>query len=131
MAILYIRHAYKLQHFIRANTITNPETWMDCQGAWIYLEAIFASADIQRQLPQEAKMFNQVDKNFKEICRQAKKVALALPTMSSVEVFDMLKEDCRLLDLISRGLEAYLEVKRVVFPRYDLAPSKYAYIKFP
>lgn len=98
---------------------------MDCQGAWIYLEAIFASADIQRQLPQEAKMFNQVDKNFKEICRQAKKVALALPTMSSVEVHDMLKEDCRLLDLISRGLEAYLEVKRVVFPRYDLAPSKY------
>lgn len=90
---------------------------MDCQGAWIYLEAIFASPDIQRQLPQEAKMFNQVDKNFKEICRQAKKVALALPTMSSVEVYDMLKEDCRLLDLISRGLEAYLEVKRVVFPR--------------
>ncbi|KAL7743998.1 hypothetical protein ACLKA6_001232 [Drosophila palustris] len=94
------------------------ETWMDCQGAWIYLEAIFASADIQRQLPHEAKMFNQVDKNFKEIVRQAKKVALALPTMSSVEVYEMLKEDNRLLDLISRGLEAYLEVKRVVFPRF-------------
>ncbi|KAH8299235.1 hypothetical protein KR044_006570, partial [Drosophila immigrans] len=94
------------------------EAWMDCQGAWIYLEAIFASADIQRQLPHEAKMFNQVDKNFKEIVRQAKKVALALPTMSSVEVYDMLREDNRLLDLISRGLEAYLEVKRVVFPRF-------------
>ncbi|XP_030566728.1 dynein heavy chain 6, axonemal [Drosophila novamexicana] len=94
------------------------EAWMDCQGAWIYLEAIFASADIQRQLPNEAKMFNQVDKNFKEIVRQAKKVALALPTMSSVEVYDMLVEDNRLLDAISRGLEAYLEVKRVVFPRF-------------
>ncbi|BFG02702.1 dynein heavy chain 6 axonemal [Drosophila madeirensis] len=94
------------------------ESWMDCQGAWIYLEAIFASADIQRQLPNEAKMFFQVDKCFKDIVRQAKKVALALPTMSSVEVYDALVENNRLLDLITRGLEAYLEVKRVVFPRF-------------
>ncbi|XP_032594376.1 dynein axonemal heavy chain 6 [Drosophila grimshawi] len=94
------------------------EAWLDCQGSWVYLEAIFASADIQRQLPNEAKMFNQVDKNFKDIVRQAKKVALALPTMSSVEIYDMLMEDNRLLDAISRGLEAYLEVKRVVFPRF-------------
>ncbi|KAH8363782.1 hypothetical protein KR200_006735, partial [Drosophila serrata] len=94
------------------------ESWMDCQGAWIYLEAIFASADIQRQLPQEAKMFFAVDKSFKELVRQAKKVSLALPTMSSVEVYQTLVENNRLLDLISRGLEAYLEVKRVVFPRF-------------
>ncbi|ALC49870.1 Dhc16F [Drosophila busckii] len=94
------------------------EAWMDCQGAWIYLEAIFASPDIQRQLPSEAKMFYMVDKSFKEILRQAKKVALALPTMSSVEVYNALVENNRLLDLISRGLEAYLEVKRVVFPRF-------------
>ncbi|XP_017121821.1 dynein heavy chain 6, axonemal [Drosophila elegans] len=94
------------------------ESWMDCQGAWIYLEAIFASADIQRQLPHEAKMFFTVDKSFKETVRQAKKVALALPTMSSVEVHKVLLENNRLLDLISRGLEAYLEVKRVVFPRF-------------
>ncbi|EDW82538.1 uncharacterized protein Dwil_GK25078 [Drosophila willistoni] len=94
------------------------EAWMDCQGAWIYLEAIFASADIQRQLPNEAKMFFQVDKSFKEIVRHAKKVALALPTMSNVEIYDTLVENNRLLDLITRGLEAYLEVKRVVFPRF-------------
>ncbi|XP_032581827.1 dynein heavy chain 6, axonemal [Drosophila sechellia] len=94
------------------------ESWMDCQGAWIYLEAIFASADIQRQLPQEAKMFFTVDKSFKETVRQAKKVALALPTMSSADVHKVLVENNRLLDLISRGLEAYLEVKRVVFPRF-------------
>ncbi|XP_030378328.1 dynein heavy chain 6, axonemal [Scaptodrosophila lebanonensis] len=94
------------------------EAWMDCQGQWIYLEAIFASADIQRQLPNEAKMFFTVDKSFKEIVRQAKKVSLALPTMSSKDVYDTLVENNRLLDLITRGLEAYLEVKRVVFPRF-------------
>lgn len=93
---------------------------MDCQTSWIYLEAIFASPDIQRQLPQEAKMFFAVDKSFKELLRTAKKVSLALPVMSSKDNYDILKENSRLLDLITRGLEAYLEVKRVVFPRLDL-----------
>lgn len=90
---------------------------MDCQTSWIYLEAIFASPDIQRQLPQEAKMFFAVDKSFKELLRTSKKVSLALPVMSSKDNYDVLKENNRLLDLITRGLEAYLEVKRVVFPR--------------
>lgn len=90
---------------------------MDCQTSWIYLEAIFASPDIQRQLPQEARMFYAVDKSFKELARNAKKIALALPVMSSKDNYDVLLENNRVLDLITRGLEAYLEVKRVVFPR--------------
>lgn len=93
------------------------ETWTNCQTAWIYLEAIFASPDIQRQLPQEARMFFAVDKSFKDIVRAAKKVSLAYPVMSSVDVFQELTENNRLLDLITKGLESYLEVKRVVFPR--------------
>lgn len=95
------------------------ELWIECQTTWIYLEAIFASPDIQRQLPQEAKMFFQVDKSFKDLVRTAKKVSLALPVMSSTANYLLLKENNRLLDLINRGLEAYLEVKRVVFPRLD------------
>uniref|UniRef100_A0A1A9V6M7 AAA+ ATPase domain-containing protein n=1 Tax=Glossina austeni TaxID=7395 RepID=A0A1A9V6M7_GLOAU len=94
------------------------ELWIECQTTWIYLEAIFASPDIQRQLPQEAKMFFQVDKTFKDMVRTAKKVSLALPVMSSTANYLLLKENNRLLDLINRGLEAYLEVKRVVFPRF-------------
>lgn len=96
-----------------------PDVWKECQTSWIYLEAIFASPDIQRQLPQEAKMFFAVDKSFKELLRSAKKTSLALPVMSSKDNFDILNENNRLLDLITRGLEAYLEVKRIVFPRYS------------
>ncbi|XP_037937177.1 dynein heavy chain 6, axonemal [Teleopsis dalmanni] len=94
------------------------EVWMECQTSWIYLEAIFASPDIQRQLPKEAKMFLVVDKKFKEIVRSAKKTSLALAVMADRENYEALKENNRLLDLITRGLEAYLEVKRVVFPRF-------------
>lgn len=81
------------------------------------MEAIFASPDIQRQLPQEARMFFVVDKSFKDMVRSAKKMALALPVMSSKDNYNLIRENNRLLDLITRGLEAYLEVKRVVFPR--------------
>lgn len=36
------------------------EEWLNVQKNWMYLESIFSAPDIQRQLPQEAKMFLQV-----------------------------------------------------------------------
>lgn len=83
----------------------------------MYLEAIFSSPDIQRQLPNEAKMFAIVDRSFKEIMRNSLKISLALPVMTNVDTYNTLKEHNKMLDSITRGLEAYLEVKRVVFPR--------------
>lgn len=51
---------------------------MTCQRNWLYLESIFGAPDIQRQLPDEAKMFNQVDKSWKEIMRRVQKNPLAI-----------------------------------------------------
>ena len=36
------------------------DEWLECQKQWLYLETIFSAADIQRQLPAEAKAFVQV-----------------------------------------------------------------------
>ena len=36
------------------------DEWMKCQRNWLYLEPVFTTADIQRQLPQESGLFNQV-----------------------------------------------------------------------
>ena len=38
---------------------------MMCQRTWMYLETIFGSPDIVRQLPAAAKMFQTVDKSFR------------------------------------------------------------------
>ena len=43
-------------------------SWIDVQRNWMYLEGIFNAADIQRQLPTEAKLFHQVDKNYTSMC---------------------------------------------------------------
>ena len=47
---------------------------MECQRNWLYLESIFSAPDIQRQLPNEAKMFIQVDKSWKDIMRHVHKL---------------------------------------------------------
>ncbi len=49
------------------------DEWLVCQRNWLYLESIFGAPDIQRQLPNEAKLFNQVDKSWKEIMRKVQK----------------------------------------------------------
>lgn len=94
------------------------EAWTTVQISWIYLEAIFSAPDIQRQLPQEAKMFVVVDKSWKEIMRHVAKYPLALPAMTQNGYHEILQKNFILLEKITRCLEAYLEVKRVAFPRF-------------
>jgi hypothetical protein len=40
------------------------EEWILCQKRWLYLKQIFSTPDIQRQLIQETKVFNQVTTCF-------------------------------------------------------------------
>lgn len=94
------------------------EEWVKVQQSWIYLEAIFSAPDIQRQLPQEAKIFVVVDKSWKEIMRHVAKYSLALPAMTQNGYYEILHRNNILLEQITRCLEAYLEVKRVAFPRF-------------
>ena len=43
------------------------EEWLLCQRNWMYLENIFGAADIQKQLPVEAKKFREVDRSWKKL----------------------------------------------------------------
>lgn len=50
------------------------EEWMKCQGNWMYLQPIFDSGDISKQLPAESKKFRTVDNVWKGNINLAKQV---------------------------------------------------------
>eukprot|EP00966_Prymnesium_polylepis_P069866 1624552-Prymnesium_polylepis.1 len=45
------------------------DEWLHCQRLWMYMEAIFSAADIQRQLPDEMRLFVGVDKFWRKLMK--------------------------------------------------------------
>ena len=60
------------------------DEWVECQKKWLYLENIFMAPDIQRQLPNETKLFASVDRQFKSIMRITRDRPAALPVSPCV-----------------------------------------------
>jgi dynein heavy chain len=94
------------------------EAWMTCQRSWLYLEPIFGSDDIVNQLPVESKRFTTMDRSWRRIMSNAKAKPGVLETCADYKLLDSFKECNKLLELVSKGLSAYLESKRVAFPRF-------------
>ncbi|XP_029448950.1 dynein heavy chain 14, axonemal isoform X2 [Rhinatrema bivittatum] len=94
------------------------EEWMTCQRNWLYLEQIFCVPDIQRQLPAEAKLFSQVDNAWQEIMIRTAERPNALRAATTAGLLEMLQTSNAHLEKIQKCLEDYLEIKRMVFPRF-------------
>ena len=43
------------------------EDWLKVQSNWLYLQPIFLSPDIKRELEKEAEMFQRTDKKWREL----------------------------------------------------------------
>ena len=48
------------------------DEWLQCQRAWLYLEPIFSSEDINRQLPVESKRYQTMERIWRKVMKQAK-----------------------------------------------------------
>ncbi|KAI8896128.1 dynein heavy chain and region D6 of dynein motor-domain-containing protein [Globomyces pollinis-pini] len=94
------------------------ESWMACQRSWLYLEPIFGSDDIVTQLPVESKRFTTMDRTWRRVMNQAKMKPGVIDCCADVKLLDSFKECNKLLELVAKGLSAYLESKRVAFPRF-------------
>ncbi|KAH6567387.1 hypothetical protein BASA60_009078 [Batrachochytrium salamandrivorans] len=94
------------------------EAWMVCQRLWLYLEPIFGSDDIATQLPVESKRFTLMDRTWRRIMSQVKQKPGVIECCSDYKLLDSFRECNKLLELVSKGLSAYLESKRISFPRF-------------
>ncbi|XP_030747452.1 dynein heavy chain 3, axonemal isoform X2 [Sitophilus oryzae] len=94
------------------------EQWLMCQATWMYLEPIFSSEDIMRQMPTEARHFKTVDRVWRAIQTHTMKDTHVLAATDYKNMLTLLKENNKLLDEIQKGLNDYLEKKRLFFPRF-------------
>ncbi|XP_038073730.1 dynein heavy chain 3, axonemal-like isoform X4 [Patiria miniata] len=94
------------------------DSWLKVQAAWLYLEPIFGSADIRRQIPVEGSMFTDVDENWRDIMQTAVINTRALVVTAQPHMLENLQKSEVLLDTIQKGLNDYLEKKRLFFPRF-------------
>ena len=95
------------------------EQWIQVQAMWLYLEAVFTSGDIAKQLPQESKRFQSIDKNWEKL------MAKALETRNVVQychgndmLLEMLPHMLEQLEVCQKALSGYLDQKRAAFPRF-------------
>ncbi|KAI3432720.1 hypothetical protein D9Q98_004263 [Chlorella vulgaris] len=95
------------------------EGWLTVQSMWQYMEAVFSGGDIVKQLPQEAKRFANIDKNFIKVVAHASETLNVVDTCVSTELLrTMLPHLLEQLEQTQKSLSAYLETKRSEFPRF-------------
>ena len=94
------------------------DAWLKCQATWLYLEPIFSSEDIIAQMPEEGRKFAIVDSYWKSLMSQAVKDTRVLMAADQPRMAERLQEANLLLEDIQKGLNDYLEKKRLFFPRF-------------
>ena len=93
------------------------DEWLKVQAQWLYLEPIFSSEDIMQQMPEEGRLFQTVDRNWKDVMRHTIRDAHVMVATAMNGLLEKLLDSNALLDKINKGLNAYLEKKRLFFPR--------------
>ncbi|CAH8298254.1 unnamed protein product [Schistosoma turkestanicum] len=88
------------------------------QAQWLYLDPIFSSEDIMQQMPEEGRLFQVVNRNFKDIMKNTVKDPNVMKATALPGILEKIKDSNGLLDKINKGLNAYLEKKRLFFARF-------------
>ena len=85
---------------------------------WMSLVLVFTGGEIAKQMPQESKIFKNVDTQWKKIMERVAEQKLVIPCCKNDLLLSALPKMQEDLEYCQRKLETYLEKKRGVFPRF-------------
>lgn len=94
------------------------EKWIIIQNLWSNLFPVFKSGDISKQLPQAAKKFNNIDKQWMKLMERASDQKNAIKCCKDdilLQSLPILQEELRYCE---KQLGSYLEGKMNKFPRF-------------
>ncbi|CAK0818712.1 unnamed protein product [Prorocentrum cordatum] len=93
--------------------------WQKVQANWCRLEPIFMqSDDIRSQLPEDAKRFEQMDNQWKDLMLDASGSHLIVDICCFEGREDALTQISEGIDTCEKSLNEYLEQKKKIFPRF-------------
>ena len=94
------------------------EEWFKCQKNWIYLQPVFDSGDIAKDIPNEHKKFMMTDRMWRDLMISVEKNLNVKQNCLKEGLLEKLREANMNLENVEKGLNQYMEKKREIFPRF-------------
>ncbi len=94
------------------------EQWLNCQRNWMYLEPIFSSDDIMKQLPTEGGKFKSCDRQWRKCLKLGHDNPNCLQFTDTPDLLVIFTHSYNTLEQVQKGLSDYLETKRQAFARF-------------
>ncbi|KAH0571585.1 Dynein heavy chain [Spironucleus salmonicida] len=94
------------------------DEWIKFQRLWLYLQPIFSSEDIKRQLPTETILFTEVCLFWTEITCETFNSKKVWQFSTKDNVTQKFEVNFEKLELVNKKLSSYLQSKRMSFSRF-------------
>jgi len=114
--ILYYRYIVPFKNEVDewvhnlSNSLEITNNWLVVQNLWVYLEAVFTSGDVVRQLPAEAKRFANVDKSWQRVMEHVQDVpGVVQCCVGDDYVAQMLSHLLEQLEICQKSLTGYTD----------------------
>lgn len=94
------------------------ETVLKLQAKWMYLQPIFGSEEIMKQIPKEGAAFRQTDSIWHAAMENIKRSPEVMTVADMPNLLEDLNAACEQLDVVECGLNSFLDTKKLAFPRF-------------